>query len=159
MVFLLAFSLSCYKLTLCSSTTWRQAHLDTNRYEHLVNCVRNTCVKRNHERGLSAGTREHGAMQGRKAHMGEWEHLKRVEGAQLHMEMWAQQRMMEMWLHAGLVHEHSVEKQKCKQMWFFCIKKNIKTPKQRGKKKRLKWKLKRKSCQLRSSNLPPKRIR
>lgn len=48
--------------------------------------------------------------------MGEWERLGRVEGAQLHMEMWAQQHMMEMWLHTGLVREHSVTKQKCKWM-------------------------------------------
>lgn len=118
-VFSLPFFLSCCKLALCSSTRWRQAHRGTNRYEHLVNCVRNTCVKCNHKRGLSAGTCEHDAMQGRKAQMGEWEHLKRVEGAQQHTEMWAQQRMMEMWLHTGSVREHGVEKQKRKQMWVF----------------------------------------
>lgn len=57
--------------------------------------------------------------------MGEWEHLERVEGAQLHMEMWAQQRMMEMWLHTGLVREHSMEKQKYKQMFVFILKKKL----------------------------------
>lgn len=71
--------------------------------------------------GFSAGTCEHDATQGRKAQVGEWEHLERVEEAQLHTEMWAQQHMMEMWLHTGLVHEHSVEKQKCKQMQCFHI--------------------------------------
>lgn len=87
--------------------------------------MRNVCVKCNHKRGLSAGTCEHDAIQGRKAHMGEWEHLERVEGAQLHMEMWAQQRMMEMWLHTGLVREHSMEKQKYKQMFVFILKKKL----------------------------------
>lgn len=92
--------------------------------------------------------------------MGKWEHLERVEGAQLHTEMWAQQHMMEMWLYTGFVHEHSVEKQKCKQVRCFCIKKKLLKPqKQRGKKKRLKWKLKRENYQMRSSNLPPGKIR
>jgi len=61
----------------------------------------------------SAGAREHEASQVRKAQMGEWEHLERVEGARLYMQMWAQQHMKDMWLHTGLVREHSVEKQKC----------------------------------------------
>lgn len=50
--------------------------------------------------------------EGGRLRWGEWEDLERVEGAQLHTEVWAQQHMMEWWLHTGLVREHSVEKQK-----------------------------------------------
>lgn len=70
---------------------------------------------------LNAITREKGSVLGHVSMVpceGErprWgEHLERVEGAQLHTEVLAQQHMVELWLHTGLVREHGVARQKCK---------------------------------------------
>lgn len=117
---------------------WRQAHLGTKCHEHLVNCMKNVCAKCNHKRGFSAGTWEHDATQERKAHMGEWEHLERVEGAQLHTQMWTQKHMVEMWLHTGLVHQHSVEKKSANRCDILLLKKNLKNPKTKGEEKEVK---------------------
>lgn len=74
------------------------------------------CAEGNHKEG----TQEHDA-KGGKPSWGEWEDLERLEGAQQHM--------MELWLHTGLLPEHSVEKQKVQTgamvfFFFVCVKKN-----------------------------------
>lgn len=46
--------------------------------------------------------------------------------------------MVEMWLHTGLVHQHSVEKKSANRCDILLLKKNLKNPKTKGEEKEVK---------------------